>query len=132
VTSTLTIKQQTLQILALAQEVHRLLGGGWAEAVYRDAILILCEECSIPCRRAAGVRGAGPVRAAIVCFDSILVRCCQQFPEGRGLRHSLVAAGLDRAVLLRFDDGDVVSQIVTVDAPVHMAMAVPPRPVYSE
>jgi hypothetical protein len=132
VTEIHTTDQATRQILALAQEVHRLLGGGWPEAMYRDALLILCEEHLIPCRPAAGVRGAGPVRAAIVCCDSILVRVCRESVAEPGLRRSLAASGLERAVLLRFEDQDVVSRIVTVDAPVHLVMADPSWPAFSE
>jgi hypothetical protein len=132
VTKVHTINQATRQILALAQEIHGLLGAGWSEALYRDALLILCEERLIPFRRAAGVRGAGPVRAAIVCCGSILVRVCDRFVEQRGLRRSLVAAGLERAVLLRFAEQGVISQIVRVDLPVHAVMGDPSPQAYSE
>ena len=127
-----TIDQATLHVLSLAQEIHRLLGAGWSEAVYRDALLILCEERLIPFRRAAGVRGAGPVRAAIVCYDTVLVRVCDRFVEQRGLRRSLVAAGLERAVLLRFEEQGVISQIVRADGPAHVVIGDRSRPAYSD
>lgn len=127
-TETSPTDQRTREILQLAHEVHRLLGAGWPEAVYRDALMILCEERLISCRRAAGIRGTGPVRATIVCHGSILVRVCRGLVEESGLRHGLVAAGLERALLLRFDDQHVVSEVVRVDVPVHTMMASPSRP----
>lgn len=102
------------EILRLAHEVHRLLGGGWSEAIYCDALLFLCEEHQITCRRATGVRGVGPVRAAVVCGDTTLVRVCSRLGGEPGLRRGLAAIGLEQAVLLRFDEDAVASQVVPV------------------
>jgi len=109
-----TTHQEIQAILTLAEEVHRRLGGGWPEAVYRDALLFLGEERHIPCRPPEGVRGVGPVRATLVCFGTILVRVCRQFQEEPGLPVGMRQAGLDRAVLLRFAEAAIASQVVPV------------------
>jgi hypothetical protein len=103
------------EILRLAHEVHRLLGGGWSEAIYCDALLFLCEDHQIACRRAEGVRGIGPLRAAVVCGETTLVRVCSRLGAEPGLRRGLTAIGLEQAVLLRFDEVAVASQVVSVD-----------------
>ena len=109
------------EVLRLAHEVHRLLGGGWSEAIYCDALLFLCEEHQIACRRATGVRGVGPVRAAVVCGEATLVRVCRHLENEPGLRRGLAEIGLEQAVLLRFEEAAVASRVV----PVHGLVSVP-------
>jgi len=109
------------EILRLAHEVHRLLGGGWSEAIYCDALLFLCEEHQIACRRAEGVRGVGPVRAAVVCGETTLVRVCSHLWAEPGLRRGLAEIGLEQAVLLRFEADTVASRVV----PGHGFVSVP-------
>lgn len=107
------LERDTQQILTVARRVHRLLGGGWSDAIYCDALVFLCEERHITCRRAAGVRGVGPVRSAIVCGEATLVRVCSHLEEETRLRDGLAATGLEQAVLLRFDDDGVASRIMS-------------------
>jgi len=110
----LRLDHEIQEVLGIAHEVHRLLGGGWSETIYCDALLFLCEEHHIACRRVTGVRGVGPVRAAVVCGETTLVRVCRDLGEEPALRRGLDAIGLEQAVLLQFEEAAVVSRVVPV------------------
>jgi GxxExxY protein len=72
--------RQTYKIIGAAMAVHRTLGCGFLEAVYREALTIRMEEESIPFVREARlqVRYGNRVlplfyRVDFICYDDVLV-----------------------------------------------------------
>lgn len=74
------LEEETYQIIGSAMEVHRVLGCGFQEAVYQDALEIEFEEQGIPNTREAllvpSYKGRPLKRTYFVdfvCFDEIIV-----------------------------------------------------------
>jgi len=71
---------KTYEIIAAAMEVHRILGPGFLEAVYHEAMCIECElknmlfqkEVDLPVRYKERLL-ATSYRADFVCFNDVLV-----------------------------------------------------------
>ena len=71
---------RTFAIIGAAMEVHKILGAGFLEAVYRDAFSVELALRKIPFRREApmGVTYKGGTlpcgyRADFLCFDNVIV-----------------------------------------------------------
>jgi len=72
--------QRTFAIIGAAMEVHRVLGSGFLEVFYRDALTIEFDRRSIPFAAEVpcgvdykGRRLRGHHRVDFVCFESIVV-----------------------------------------------------------
>jgi GxxExxY protein len=104
---------QTYQVIGAAMEVHRLLGCGFLEAVYRAALLQELELRQVPCRsevifRIVYKRRILPLhyRADIVCFGAVIVEvkaCSGLGPvdQAQAINY-LKVSKLRRALLLNF------------------------------
>lgn len=104
---------QTYRIIGAAMEVHRLLGLGFVEPVYQEALAIELSERAVPYDREVelpvhykGIRLAHHYRVDFMCFGEVLV-------ELKALNHLttadqsqiinyLVASQLGRGLLLNF------------------------------
>jgi GxxExxY protein len=71
---------RTYAIIGAAMEVHKVLGSGYLEAVYHEALMIEFVERQIPFLHEADVpiyyKGKPlktPYRADFICFDSVIV-----------------------------------------------------------
>jgi GxxExxY protein len=71
---------QTYTLIGAAMAVHRTLGAGFLEAVYREALAIELETKSVPFQREAPLKIryrnavlATSYRADFVCFESVIV-----------------------------------------------------------
>jgi len=71
---------ETYAVIGAAMEVHRVLGHGFLENVYQEALAVELEERKIPFRREValdvyykGRRLGGSYRADFVCFDSVIL-----------------------------------------------------------
>jgi GxxExxY protein len=71
---------RTYAIIGAAMEVHKVLGSGYLEAVYHEALMLEFVERQIPFLHEADVpiyyKGKPlktPYRADFICFDSVIV-----------------------------------------------------------
>jgi len=104
---------ETYAVIGAAMEVHRILGCGFLEAVYRAALIVELQERSIPLAREVPFRVTYkdcvlPVgyRADIVCFNEVIVEVKAALDLGpieqaQAINY-LRASGLHRALLLNF------------------------------
>jgi len=104
---------ETYAIIGAAMEVHRVLGSGFLEAVYQDAIELEFQARGIPNSREHLIpisykahTLATPYRADFVCHSSIIVELkaikALTDIESAQVLHYLKATGLQRALLINF------------------------------
>jgi GxxExxY protein len=104
---------QTYAIIGAAMEVHRVLGHGFLEAVYRDATIIELIERQVPHESEVKliIKYKQKIlpsyyRADLICFGEVLVEIkalarLTSIEEAQVLNY-LKATGLSRALLLNF------------------------------
>ena len=104
---------QTYKIIGCAMEVHRVLGPGFLEAVYREALRVEFTACAVPFRAEVqlavtykGVKLECAYRADFICFDEVIVECKAQsqltnVDKAQSINY-LKATGFRRALLLNF------------------------------
>lgn len=104
---------ETYAIIGAAMEVHRVLGNGFLEGVYQDALEIEFKQRNIPFRREQFVPVlykaftlGTPYRADFVCHGSIIVelKAIKSLTdiESAQVLHYLKATGFERALLINF------------------------------
>ena len=103
----------TYAILGAAMEVHRLLGCGFLESVYQDALELELTERSIPFHREQAIpvfyKGnqlGNPYKADFICFESVIVelkaiKALTEIEYAQVL-HYLKATQYSRALLINF------------------------------
>jgi len=113
VVPTLVPDSETYLIIGAAMEVHRVLGCGFLEAVYRGALLAELLLKGIPARTEVRFpvhykNGVLPVYycADLVCFDSVIVEIkaasgLTRVDEAQAINYMKVS-GLKRALVLNF------------------------------
>jgi GxxExxY protein len=104
---------ETYAILGAAMEVHRLLGHGFLEAVYHDALAIELTARSIPFQREVplGIHYKNELlrsscRADLVCYQNVLVelKALSELTsrESAIAINYLKATGFERCLLINF------------------------------
>jgi GxxExxY protein len=104
---------ETYAIIGAAMEVHRVLGRGFLEAVYHDALEVEFRNRGIPAVREQripvtykGVQLGAAYKADFVCFGSIVVelKAIKILTENEEAQviHYLRATGMNRALLFNF------------------------------
>jgi len=104
---------ETFAIIGAAMEVHSVLGNGFLEAVYQDALEREFVMRGIPYHRERiipvlykGCQLATPYRADFVCYDSIIVelKAIKKLTEIEDAQvlHYLKATAFERALLFNF------------------------------
>jgi GxxExxY protein len=105
--------ERTYAIIGAAMEVHGVLGGGFLEGVYRDALEIEFARREIAFRREASLKitykdqalSVG-YRADFLCFDAIIVEIKAlarlSTTEEAQIINYLKASGMERGLLFNF------------------------------
>lgn len=104
---------ESYAIIGAAMEVHSVLGGGFLEAVYHEALIKELELRGIPFRSEVelpihykGARLKAIYKADLICHDSIVVElkalASLSSTEEAQLLNYLRAAGFRRGLLLNF------------------------------
>jgi GxxExxY protein len=104
---------QTYEIIGAAMEVHRELGDGFLEAVYRAALVIEFTRRRVPFRTEIelpveykGMRLSCGYRADFVCFENVLVEikaiAALVPPNQAQLLNQLKATKYRRGILINF------------------------------
>ncbi|HOY66205.1 MAG TPA: GxxExxY protein [Candidatus Ozemobacteraceae bacterium] len=104
---------QTFVIIGAAMEVHRILGNGFLESVYHEALAAECALRSIPFKREVefpiqfkNIQLSSKYRVDFLCYDEIIVELKALGDltnrERSQTINYLKASGLNKAVLLNF------------------------------
>lgn len=104
---------ETYAVIGASMEVHSMLGHGFLEAVYQEAMAIELTKWNIPYQREVtldihykGIKLPTPYRADFICFDSMVVEIKAISMIGNiehaQLLNYLKATGFKRGLLLNF------------------------------
>jgi len=112
--------RKTYAIIGAAIEVHRVLGSGFLEQVYQEALALEFTKRSIPFRREAelpvsykGQQLGAPYKADFIVYESVVVelKAISRTTDNHGAQvvHYLKAANLTTGLLLNFGQ-DLLAQ----------------------
>jgi GxxExxY protein len=104
---------QTYAIIGAAMEVHRVLGRGFLEVVYRQALRVELDERKIPFRseveliiRYKGIPLECRYKADFICHDEIILECKAKTElnavDRAQILNYMKATGFHRALLINF------------------------------
>lgn len=111
--SSILYKEESYNIIGAAMEVHRIIGNGFTEPVYQDALEVEMRMRGIPYEREKtfdlsykGVKLDKTFRADFVCYNSIIVelKSIYQLADEHTAQvyNYLKASGLSLGLLLNF------------------------------
>ena len=118
--------ERTYAIIGAAQKVHRVLGCGFLERVYQEALAIELRRCGIPTAREVelpidyeGERLACTYRVDFLCYDNVVVEL-KALSRTSGIEEAQVlnylkAGGFEVGLLLNFGAkiaGDATLRII--------------------
>lgn len=109
---------RTFSIIGAAMEVHRVLGPGFLEPTYHDALLVEFQKRNIPSAHEVsipivykGVQLRTCYRADFICQDDVLVEVKAisylTSHDDAQLLHYLRATGIETGLLLNFGAGSL-------------------------
>lgn len=111
--SSILYKEESYNIIGAAMEVHRIIGNGFTEPVYQDALEVELRMRGIPYEREKtfdlsykGVKLDKTFRADFVCYNSIIVELKSVYQlvdeHTAQVYNYLKASGLSLGLLLNF------------------------------
>lgn len=117
---------ESYQIIGAAMKVHSVLGPGFTEKVYQDAIEIEFRERNIPSEREKelhasykGIQLDGKFIPDYICYDKIIVELkavkeLEDLHRSQAINYAKVA-GLKLALLINFGESSLVYERYPVD-----------------
>ena len=90
------------QVVELARDLYRRLGGGWSPTVYRDAFALLLGEAGIATCAGAAIGVAPCLASDLVVGGALVVRVVGAGRPAEPLADCLACTGLSAGLLLRF------------------------------
>ena len=90
------------QVVELARDLYRRLGGGWSPTIYRDALALLLGEAGIATCAGAAIGVAPCLASDLVVVGGLVVRVVGVGRPAEPLTDCLACTGLSAGLLLRF------------------------------
>lgn len=117
----LIYSEETYQIIGAAMRVHSILGPGFSEKVYQEALAIEFTDCGIPFVRETaihvsykGVVLEGSFIPDFICYDKIIVelkavRELDDVHRSQAINYAKIA-GFKLSLLLNFGEASLVKE----------------------
>ena len=117
----LRYEQETYQIIGAAMRVHSILGPGFTEKVYQDALAIEFAECGIPFEREKEIHAIykeavleGTFVPDFICYNKIIVELkavkeLDDVHRSQAINYAKVA-GLNLSLLINFGEKSLVKE----------------------
>ena len=117
----LRYEQETYQIIGAAMRVHSILGPGFTEKVYQDALAIEFAECGIPFEREKEIHAIykeavleGTFVPDFICYNKIIVELkavkeLDDVHRSQAINYAKVA-GLKLSLLINFGEKSLVKE----------------------
>ena len=117
----LRYEQETYQIIGAAMKVHSILGPGFTEKVYQEALAIEFAGCGIPFEREKeihviykGIELTGTFIPDFICYDKIIVeiKAVKELDDvcrSQAINYAKIA-GLSLSLLINFGEESLVKE----------------------
>jgi hypothetical protein len=100
------------QVVDVARDLYRRLGGGWSPTVYRDGLVFLLCEAGVPTCPGREIVAAPCLARDLVAAGGLVIRVAGVGRPRHALAECLAATGLASGLLLHFDETGVEAQAV--------------------
>jgi GxxExxY protein len=117
----LIYSEETYKIIGAAMRVHSILGPGFSEKVYQEALAIEFADCGIPFVRETAIHASykgvvleGSFIPDFICFDKIIVelkavRELDDVHRSQAINYAKIA-GFKLSLLLNFGEASLVKE----------------------
>ena len=117
----LRYEQETYQIIGAAMKVHSILGPGFTEKVYQEALAVEFAECGIPFEREKEIQAvykgivlSGKFIPDFICYDKIIVEIkavkeLDDVHRSQAINYAKIA-GYSLSLLINFGEKSLVKE----------------------